>query len=363
MRLGYSTPLDMAFRLYRVCLFSIQLLDKIMLESLNIRPEQPLTEVKQCQQVEQHYCLSKNSRISIIARRAVCVMAIAVCSACTDSPKLDILNSAIPAIGYEVQTGIAYGDLARQKMDIYHPNKPAEHSRVIVFVFGGAWRTGERRQYEFVGQALSSAGHTVVIPDYRLYPETTFPGFVDDVVAAIDTWLMLQTDRTNKSALAKTDNALNIVLMGHSSGAHTAALLASDPSWLEATNVTVTELVALSGPYDLPLDDPEVAPVFAGATPESVQPNKLATRCHPRTLLLHGSKDERVLPKHSKTYASALQALDVEVELILLEGDDHAAPVAGLAAPLRLTSDSYDKVVQFLAQPDNTTACDPTANG
>jgi len=292
--------------------------------------------------------------------RVCCLLAISaltLINGCTGSSKLDLLNSAIPAVGYEKQDSVAYGEIARQRLDIYHPTEPSINSRNIVFIFGGAWRTGERAQYEFVGQSLSSAGHTVIIPDYRLYPQTTFPGFVDDIVAAIDKWTAIQDARVDNS-VARTDKPLEIVLMGHSSGAHTAALLASDRRWLDPVGVAVTDLIALSGPYDLPLDNSEVAPVFADAPADRVKPANLATACHPRTLLLHGTDDERVLPKHSRTYARALQDLDVEVDLVLLEGASHAAPIASLAAPLQFTSDSYAKVTQFLSKVSTPVKCE-----
>ncbi len=56
---------------------------------------------------------------------------------------------------------------------------------VVVFFYGGSWQNGDRGNYLFVAQALTSRGYVAVLPDYRTYPETAFPGFVDDAAAAV----------------------------------------------------------------------------------------------------------------------------------------------------------------------------------
>ena len=51
---------------------------------------------------------------------------------------------------------------------------------VIVFFYGGSWQSGARGDYGFVAARLVARGFVVVVPDYRLYPETVYPGFVED---------------------------------------------------------------------------------------------------------------------------------------------------------------------------------------
>ena len=255
---------------------------------------------------------------------------------------VNLLNAVVPSSGYTLQSGIVYGEDERQKLDIYYPAAPVPGSRVIAFIYGGAWREGNRAEYEFVGQALAEAGHTVIIPDYRLYPSVVFPDFVDDVADAI---LAARLPLEMRSG----DVVDEVVLMGHSSGAHTAALLAGDVSWLEKRGFRASALVAISGPYDLPLEDPEVKPVFAGVqSEEQVIPVALVTSEHPPTLLIHGRKDERVLPFHTQHYADALQRAGVRVEVQWLEDTGHAFAIAGLAAPLDSSNRNRDRITSFL---------------
>ena len=240
------------------------------------------------------------------------------------------------------KAAIVYGDDQRQKLDIYFPTKPAPQSRVIVFVYGGAWRQGNRGEYEFVGQALAEAGHTVIIPDYRLYPSVIFPEFINDVVDSI-----VASKISVEQQLGEPLN--QIVLMGHSSGAHTAAMLASDPQWVEGSGISPSALIAIAGPYDLPLDDPEVEPVFRNVrTPNAARPVALVTSGHPPTLLIHGEEDERVLPFHTRNYSRALKAVDVRVDVQLLKDTGHASAITGIAAPLDFSNRNRERITTFL---------------
>ena len=230
-------------------------------------------------------------------------------------------------------------------MDLYLPSDPVDNSQVIVFVYGGAWRMGKRSDYKFVGQALSSAGHTVIIPDYRLYPEVVFPDFVTDIVLAIKSVKSLDD---SDSEIPYIEMA-SIVLMGHSSGAHSVALISADQRYLADTGTRVRALIGLAGPYDLPLENEEVAPVFASATnPDDTNPLKLATKDHPETLLIHGTDDERVEPGHSQRYLDVLQSLGVDSRLLMIEGGSHASVVAVIASPLQSTSEVAPAVFEFL---------------
>jgi len=269
---------------------------------------------------------------------------IVIGSACSGLKPINVLNAVTPDVGYTVQEDIRYGAENRQTMDLYRPDS-SESGQVVVFVYGGAWRKGEKSEYKFVAQALASEGHTVVIPDYRLYPEVRFPDFVTDVAMAITALDELDIGSVGKKR--------DVVIMGHSSGAHTAAMIASDPAFLEAAGAgfTVSALIGIAGPYDLPMTNPEVTDVFANiADHDTVKPVRLVTADHPRTLLIHGADDKRVKPAHTERYFRALKANGVAVEMVMLEGTGHAKSIAGLAAPLDKFNPIKETIQAFLEQ-------------
>ena len=90
-----------------------------------------------------------------------------------------------PYDGYKLEPDVAYGIHRRQKLDIYEPLIEENKEIIIMFIYGGSWRSGERSNYRFIAQPFVSQGYTTIVPDYRLYPEIQFPAFVEDIAEAI----------------------------------------------------------------------------------------------------------------------------------------------------------------------------------
>lgn len=249
-------------------------------------------------------------------------------AACTPIAALDMLA---PRDGYTRHAGIPYGDGPRRRLDVYVP-KAAEGARpVVLFVYGGSWSTGERAQYRFVGQALAAQGYVAVLPDYRLDPEGRFPGFVQDIAAAF-AW-------TARHAGDYGGDPKRLFLMGHSAGAYNVAMLASDPRYLAAHGLdrrAIAGVIGLAGPYDfLPLDNATTRRVFGHVDLlDLTQPVRLVDAATPPMLLLHGSEDETVYPRHSLRLAARLAALGVAAEAKLYPGIGHVGILLALS-PLR----------------------------
>ena len=201
------------------------------------------------------------------------------------------------------QQSIAYGTEPRQVLDLY-PSPDRRHDTVVVFWYGGSWRSGNKQTYRFMGRALSSLGHTVVVPDYRLYPEVTFPAFIDDAAAAVK-WVHdnLQPRR--------------IILMGHSAGAHIAAVLALDGRYLEAVGLALSDIagfVGLSGPYDF-TPHPDLRPVFGSAPAALWNPiNLVALTQNVPMLLIHGRRDHIVKISNLYVLSAAVKKSGGRVE-------------------------------------------------
>jgi len=288
----------------------------------------------------------------MISRKALTALLIftsIIQMACTSGSALDILNGVLPSNAYNLTEDVRYGADDRQTMDVYRSKKG--NGITIFYVYGGAWRTGEKVDYEFLAHALTRRGYNVVIPDYRLFPQVTFPSFVVDIANAIK-----QYEQADSGIADET-----FVLMGHSAGAHTTALLSTDAQHLKKAGVQtpISALIALAGPYDLPIDDPEVAPVFPNTDNSMpVNPTKSIVGSMPPTLLLHGDDDQRVTIKHTYTFADAIRESGNTVTVQSVKGG-HAGIIAGVALPLRFLNDSFDYLTDFL---DSILPTDPTAN-
>lgn len=255
------------------------------------------------------------------------------------------LNAFVPDDGYRLSAGRAYGDHPRQRLDVYAPRARAEPAPVVVFFYGGRWRKGERAGYRFVAQALTERGYVAVLPDYRLYPEVRFPAFVEDGAAAV-AWVRRHIGDYG-------GDPGRVFLMGHSAGAHIAAMLATDRRFLHAEGLAPTDLagfVGLAGPYDfLPLEADDLRDMFG--PPErfpASQPVRFVDGDEPPVLLVHGLDDGTVLPRNSRRLAAALEAAGVPVETVFYPDAGHVRVVAALGSPLRFTAPVLADVAAFL---------------
>ncbi len=241
---------------------------------------------------------------------------------------LAFLEIATPRRGYEIKRDIAYGPLPRQELDLYMPDKVAAYAPAIVFIYGGAWRSGTRKIYRFVGQCFASAGMPVAVPDYRIYPPTIFPGFVEDAAQAV-AWVA-------QNIKAPDGRARPLVLVGMSAGGHIAALLHLDQRYLAAAGLpeySVAGTVGISGPYNfLPLKDAVYKPIFPRDTDHDSQPINFASGTAAPMLLLTGDADTTVSPTNTTSLAEAIHAKGGTVSTAIYPGATHLAPLLALAA-------------------------------
>lgn len=255
----------------------------------------------------------------------------------------DLVNSLASDDGFRRVADIPYGDAARQRLDLYLPMTAPGAKPVVVFFYGGNWQSGEKETYRFVGAALASRGFVVVLPDYRLYPEVRYPGFVEDGADAA---------RWTFAHIAEYGgDPARVSLVGHSAGAYIALMLALDPEWLGAARLQIRSTVGLAGPYDfLPLTDPTLKPIFATAPDlAQTQPITYADGTAPPVLLATGRLDMTVSPANATRLAARIRAAGgaVETEYYALLG--HITLIGAFGEPLRLVTPVLDDVTRFLA--------------
>lgn len=152
------------------------------------------------------------------------------------------LNRLTPRKGYSVQENVAYGLRARHRLDLFRTQKPREHRPLIVFVHGGAWMHGDKKDYRFIGEAFAKEGFDVAVINYHLAPEHIFPASIDD--------LSLALNYLNVHQLKYQISTEKVVLMGHSAGAFNvmSALYHPKPYEIQCRN-QITAIIGLAGPY------------------------------------------------------------------------------------------------------------------
>jgi len=270
-------------------------------------------------------------------------------SACSS---LSAVNALTPSDTYAVQENIAYGPAARNRLDVYEPRAeesglpPANGYPVVVFFYGGTWTSGSRADYRFIGEALASRGIVTIIADYRLYPEVRYPDFLRDSALAV-AWARPEAARYD-------GDPRRLYIMGHSSGAYNAAMLALDARWLTAAGMAPSALagwIGLAGPYDFfPMTNVEAQPVFFHPNyPAGSQPVGYVSKAAPRTFLGAAESDTVVNPdRNTRQLAQKLGAAGVPVVLRIYPNAGHATLIGAFSRPLRNVAPVLDDVVAFV---------------
>lgn len=257
----------------------------------------------------------------------------------------------------------AVGD--RHRLDLYLP--PGQGWPLAVLVHGGDWRSGARfttagGRYDNVARALADRGIAVALVDHRLTDggpsSTVHPGHVEDVAAALAfarSWLVARGTRAGET-----------FLVGHESGAHLAALLATNPRFLRAEGLSpnaVRGVIGLSGTYRIDPLSAEDADVF-GRDPEmrlDASPyHQVSAQAHApsaRFLLIVASAERPGLEDDARAFRQRIVAVGGDAELDTLPRD-HDALVDRIGLPGDVTTDRL--VEAILAGRAATATATPT---
>ncbi len=222
--------------------------------------------------------------------------------------------------------------------DLFLPSRPRPHAHgpakpvpLIVMVPGGGWETADRSGMRQLASALAADGVAVSLATYRIGDVSSrFPVPAQDISCAVDA-----AAATVRQAVFRPKE---VVLAGHSAGAHLSSLAAfgADAFHSDTCPYPRTRLdgwVGLSGIYDLTLVGP-FAWTMMGATqeedPEAYARAGTATylgdRRHQRleTLVIHGDADELGIPAWYATgFADLLRERGYRTELIIVPGGGH----------------------------------------
>ncbi|MBC7499654.1 MAG: alpha/beta hydrolase [Herminiimonas sp.] len=272
---------------------------------------------------------------------------------------LRAINAVTPASSYDQHAALSYGADARNKLDVYTPRNAGASLPVVVFFYGGSWNRGARADYEFVGEALASRGIVAVLADYRLYPQVHYPEILDDSAHAV-AWTAKEIQRYG-------GDPKRIFVMGHSSGAYNAAMVALDDRLLAKyalTPSTLRGLIGLAGPYDfIPIENPDVRPVFFFPnTPPDSQPINHVSTTAPPALLIASNKDDLVNPvRNTSGLSKKLRAAGVGVKEVYFDNTSHASLVATLSRPLRGLAKTLDIIEEFVKSDGGRTAATSVA--
>jgi acetyl esterase/lipase len=151
-----------------------------------------------------------------------------------------------------VSSTVIYGDHPRQQVDVFTPDDTVGDAPLVVFVHGGGWSFGNHKLVQAKPDHFKAQGYVFASAGYRVLPDAPVEQQAADLGAALRA-LRGQADSGGF-------DPARIVLIGHSAGAHLAALVATDPQYAGDAFAAIRGVVLLDGAgYD-------VAPAVARPT-------------------------------------------------------------------------------------------------
>lgn len=249
-------------------------------------------------------------------------------------------SSEIPE-GYFAEKDVVYSqvDGIDLKLDIYYTRRTDNPLPLVIWVHGGGWRGGDKRNIRLAGELLEE-GYAVASINYRLSGQATFPAQIIDCKAAVR-WLRANARKYNV-------DPYKFAAWGSSAGGHLVALLGTaedkfeweQGDYLEYSS-SVQAVVDWYGPTDFTRmndikgkkdhfapDSPE-SRLIGGAVPdnpEKVQnanPVNYITKKTPPFQIYHGKNDSMVLPNQAEIIHEALKAQGHEPDFAILENMRH----------------------------------------
>lgn len=250
--------------------------------------------------------------MTLKSTKAVILAMAAMLASCAP---VDLLNTFTPSGSYSLMKDASYGDLERQALDVYKPDEPNLNAPILVYVHGGGWNEGSKNIYKFLAEGFTSEGYTVVVPNYRLFPDAGFPDMIVDTAKAV-TWAAEQfPDRP-------------LVLMGHSAGAYNVLMTVLDPSYMEAAGGDVCNRVAgvvsLAAPTGIiPLDSEPYITIFPDRLSGDDAPLNHTDTPVPPLLLINGADDKSVYPQNSEALGEKITARGGKATVGIYPDIDH----------------------------------------
>ncbi|MBJ9985792.1 alpha/beta hydrolase [Acinetobacter sp. S40] len=204
------------------------------------------------------------------------------------------LNFVTPKSSYSVQKNIAYGLKARQRLDVYRTKKAVAGQPLIVFIHGGAWQHGDKKDYAFIGETFAREGYDVAVINYHLAPEYIFPSYIDDLALALN---FLDQHQTKLKISTQ-----HVILMGHSAGAFNVMSVVYHPHPnLVHCRDRIKAIIGIAGPYHFDYKgDPLAQDAFNQEIPyQQVMPYYFVDSNPIRHYLLLAENDQIVKAKNS----------------------------------------------------------------
>lgn len=221
---------------------------------------------------------------------------------------------------------IKYGDNKKQYYKVYKCNE--NKNMTVFFVHGGGWCQGSPTLYSAVGKYLVKGGYNTVIVGYRLVPRYKYPIQIEDCFKAL------------KHYIENNNNSL--IIGGYSAGSELASHLLLDTKRLKEYSIDTNRIKGLFSISGVLNFDECKSKKSKRLIRNYIEKNKFSD-CNPYNLInekaskpvlcIHGANDTLINLENSMSFVEKLKAINVNSQLIIIEGINHEQAIDTIRGP------------------------------
>ena len=224
---------------------------------------------------------------------------------------------------------VSYGPTSVEALDIFTTKKP--NAPIFVFIHGGAWRSGESKNYAFPAEMFVNAGAQYVALD-----------FVNVIAAKGDIAMMADQVRraiiwTYKNAASFGGDADRLYIGGHSSGGHLCGVaMTTDWKTLGVPPDMIKGGLCMSGMYDLKpvrLSARSSYVKFTDAMEDAMSSQRHIDKLRAPVICTYGTNETPEFQRQNRDFAAAVKAAGKPVELIEAPDYNHFEMCESLGNP------------------------------
>ncbi len=233
-------------------------------------------------------------------------------------------QSAATRAALSCDLDVEYGPASRNRYDMFWTQRRGSAVPLAVFVHGGVWQRGDRKDYDCVVDQLVARGVDVAVPSYTLCPEVKVGAIFDE----LRLFLRVLWAKTGRRPL----------VIGHSvGGTMAAAMMATE--WGKSGDVPddlVRAVYSISGVFDV---EPYVQTTYNEAVKmtaeeaRAVSPVLMPAPSGRQIVAAVGGAESREFVRQSLDLAARWSAAGVKAECVVVPGANHFSIVDELMRP------------------------------
>jgi len=245
---------------------------------------------------------------------------------------------------------VSFGPDKDQYFLYYEPEHPVS-DKIVVWVHGGGWNSGDPEAFDYVGQAMVKEGYRFVSLGYRLSPKNKYPVQIEDVCAGYNAAMKHLQD--------KGIDTSKVIVSGPSAGAHLSSILTYNRKVQTEYNVDISNVIGYAGfggPYRFAKSQGLtlrmlLAMLFEkGYDRSQAEPLSLMEESSVPMLLIQSSHDGLIEFECAEEFAKKAKILGIPCEIYDVEDkkNTHSWYTAGCFFFDRGQSRTVDKFLKFI---------------